>query len=71
MDSPFGRLDSDHTANVIAALPRMAEQVILLAFDSEFDRQAAIRALGNDLVAEYELERITPRHTQIRSKDFL
>ncbi|MGW2029779.1 AAA family ATPase [Streptomyces sp. NPDC001811] len=71
MDSPFGRLDSDHTANVIAALPRMAEQVVLLAFDSEFDRQAAIRALGSDLVAEYELERITPRHTQIRSKDIL
>jgi len=46
MDYPFGRLDTDNTAHVVAALPRMARQVILLSFDGEFDRHAALTALG-------------------------
>ena len=29
MDTPFGRLDPQHTANVVKALPTMAEQVVL------------------------------------------
>jgi len=68
MDSPFGRLDRDHTRNVVAALPRMAEQVVLFAFEGEFDREAALRALGSDLVAEYELDRVSTRHTRLALK---
>ncbi|MFD3661231.1 AAA family ATPase [Streptomyces sp. NPDC058659] len=66
MDSPFGRLDRDHTRNVVAALPRMADQVVLFAFDGEFDRETALRSLGSDLVAEFELERISTRHTKLK-----
>ncbi|MFG2822621.1 AAA family ATPase [Kitasatospora sp. NPDC048365] len=69
MDSPFGRLDEGHTDRVVAALPLMADQVILLAFDSEFDRMAALRALGSDLVAEFELERISHRNTKIKLRE--
>ncbi|MDQ0093063.1 AAA family ATPase [Paeniglutamicibacter psychrophenolicus] len=65
MDSPFGRLDSDHTAHVVAALPKMARQVVLLAFEGEFDRQEAVDALGANLISEYSLERISVRHTEI------
>ncbi|WP_152185679.1 AAA family ATPase [Segeticoccus rhizosphaerae] len=65
MDYPFGRLDTHNTARVVAALPRMARQVILLSFDGEFDRQAALRALGSNLIAEFELERVTSKHTRI------
>ena len=36
----------------------MARQVTLLSFDGEFDRPAALKALGQNLVAEFELERI-------------
>lgn len=68
MDSPFGRLDSDHTANVVAALPKMARQVVLLAFESEFDRQEAVNALGTNLISEFSLERVSVRHTQISAK---
>ena len=68
MDYPFGRLDTDNTAHVVAALPRMARQVILLSFDGEFDRHAALQALGSNLVAEYELERVTSKHTRIQSR---
>ncbi|MEU2481890.1 AAA family ATPase [Streptomyces sp. NPDC088190] len=69
MDSPFGRLDEGHTDRVVAALPRMADQVVLLAFDSEFDRSAALRDLGTDLVAEFELERISHRNTKIKLRE--
>lgn len=68
MDSPFGRLDTDHTAHVVAALPRMARQVVLLAFEGEFNRQEAVNALGSNLVGEYSLERVSGRHTQISAQ---
>ncbi|MGA5263351.1 AAA family ATPase [Streptomyces griseoincarnatus] len=72
MDYPFGRLDSENTARVVAALPRMARQVVLLSFDGEFDRDVAMSALRGSLVAEYELERRSTKHTVIsprRSSD--
>ncbi|MFF4631575.1 AAA family ATPase [Streptomyces griseorubiginosus] len=68
MDYPFGRLDADNTSHVVAGLPRMARQVILLSFDGEFDRPAALQALGSNLVAEYELERVSSKHTLIQPR---
>lgn len=68
MDYPFGRLDTDNTAHVVAALPRMARQVILLSFDGEFDRTAALQALSGNLVAEYQLERRSSKHTVIERR---
>lgn len=68
MDYPFGRLDTENTSRVVAALPRMARQVVLLSFDGEFDRHAALQALGSSLVAEYELERVTSKHTRIQPR---
>lgn len=68
MDYPFGRLDASNTSNVVAALPKMARQVILLAFDGEFDRNAALSALGGDLIAEYALVRVNSRNTRIEKR---
>jgi len=65
MDSPFGRLDEVHTRNVVAALPQIADQVVLLAFNGEFDRESAVTALGDSLVAEYFLKRESSRHTEL------
>ena len=49
MDSPFGRLSKTHKENVIKALPKMAEQVVLLAYSGEIDAQTARLTLGSDL----------------------
>ena len=38
MDTPFGRLDPQHTANVVTALPTMAEQVVIFVQEGEIDR---------------------------------
>jgi DNA sulfur modification protein DndD len=65
MDSPFGRLDDKHTSNVIQTLPQMAEQVILLAYEAEVGKDRVRTILGNRLIREYELERVTARRTNI------
>jgi DNA sulfur modification protein DndD len=67
MDSPFGRLDETHTTKVIQALPSMANQVVLLAYQSELDPEAARKDLGNHLKAEYRIVRVSARHSQLRS----
>jgi DNA sulfur modification protein DndD len=67
MDSPFGRLDERHTSNVVRTLPEMAQQVILLVYESEVGRARMRELLGSALVREYELERVTSRRTRIRA----
>jgi DNA sulfur modification protein DndD len=57
VDSPFGRLDSDNTKRVLGALPQIANQTLLLVYEDEFDRDAAISALGDDLIREWDLVR--------------
>ena len=66
MDSPFGRLDESHTSNVVRALHKMADQVVLLVYESEVGRQRARELLGPHLIGEYELDRVTSRRTNIR-----
>jgi hypothetical protein len=65
MDSPFGRLDENHTANVIATLPKMAEQVVLLVYKAEVGRTRMRELLGKRLVREYELDRVSARRTNV------
>jgi DNA sulfur modification protein DndD len=66
MDSPFGRLDENHTANVIQTLPEMAEQVVLLVYEAEVGKPRMRELLGTRLVREYQLERVSARRTNIR-----
>lgn len=68
MDSPFGRLDETHTANVVASLPKMAKQVTLLVYERELEPQTARSLLRGELKEEYKLERISARHTKINNK---
>lgn len=66
MDSPFGRLDENHTANVIQTLPEMAEQVVLLVYEAEVGKARMRELLGSRLVREYQLERVSSRRTNVR-----
>jgi DNA sulfur modification protein DndD len=66
MDSPFGRLDEQHTSNVVGALHRMADQVVLLVYESEVGRNRARQLLRGTLRAEFELERVNSRRTNVR-----
>ncbi len=67
MDTPFSRLDPEHTANVVTALPRMADQVVLFVQEGEISRGEVRRLLAptGHLLREYELVRRTARRTDI------
>jgi DNA sulfur modification protein DndD len=65
MDTPFGRLDPGHTANVVGALPTVAEQVILFVQEGEIDRDTVREILGSHLMKEYQLDRQTARRTSV------
>lgn len=65
MDSPFGRLDSTHKSNITKVLPKMSEQIVLLAYTHEIDEQTARDTLGPELKREYRLQRYTSFNTQI------
>lgn len=65
MDSPFGRLDEGHTKNVVAALPTMAPQVVLLVHEAELRRNNVREILGSRLLREYELVKVSARRTRI------
>lgn len=65
MDSPFGRLDEKHTANVVETLPKMADQVVLLVYEAEVGRARVRELLGSRLVREYELDRVSSRRTNV------
>ena len=49
IDSPFGRLDRDHTKNVVNALPNMTKQVVLLVYDDELPPELARTELKTKL----------------------
>jgi DNA sulfur modification protein DndD len=66
MDSPFGRLDDEHTSNVIRSLPDMAEQIILLVYEAEVGRDRIRDLLQHRLLREYGLERVSSRRTNVR-----
>lgn len=67
MDSPFGRLDQVHTTKVVQALPSMADQVLLLVYESELDPKQARNQLQGKLRKEYRIARRTARHSELET----
>jgi DNA sulfur modification protein DndD len=65
MDTPFGRLDPHHTANVVKTLPSMAAQIILFVQEGEIDRATVRELLGSHLLREYQLDKQTARRTVV------
>lgn len=65
MDTPFGRLDRKHTANILMTLPAMADQVVLFVQEDEADRDRVRELLGGSIKREYDLVKHTARRTTI------
>jgi DNA sulfur modification protein DndD len=68
MDSPFGRLDDQHTTKVVESLPNMAAQVMLLVYESEMEPRIARERLQGNLKREYRIGRMTARHSTIEER---
>lgn len=67
MDSPFGRLDDKHTTKVVQALPGMADQVMLLVYESELNPAQARNDLKGLLRKEYKITRKSARHSELET----
>ena len=67
MDSPFGRLDHVHTTKVVQTLPSMADQVMLLVYESELDPKQARNQLEGKLRKEYRITRRSARHSDLET----
>ncbi|MGH8645011.1 MAG: AAA family ATPase [Gammaproteobacteria bacterium] len=65
IDSPFGRLDSGHTRNIVRALPDIAKQVVLLVYDDELPPAIARTELRGKLRGEWRMERRSAKHTEL------
>ncbi|MCF2663192.1 AAA family ATPase [Oscillibacter valericigenes] len=65
MDSPFIRISRIKKANMVKALPKLSDQVVLLAFPGEIDEGTTRNDLGANLVQEYSIERVNSRHSRI------
>lgn len=55
MDSPFGALDNEHRAEVSQVMPMLAEQVIVLVTDAQWEGPVQ-QEMGPNVGAHYELE---------------
>lgn len=68
IDSPFGRLDGGHRNRIVATLPDMADQIVLLVYEDELPASLARETLKGQLRAEWVLDRESARHTRIASR---
>lgn len=71
MDTPFGRLDPTHRANVLKFLSNMTNQVVLLVHSGEIDRGADIDRISNQIDAEYVIERLSGVRSGIQKSSYL
>ena len=62
MDTPFGRLSSEHRENIADIFPKIANQLILFVTDEELHGQARVN-LETQIGAEYELHAIKEDET--------
>lgn len=65
MDTPFGRLDPQHRANVLSYLSMNVHQVILLVHSGEIDQTEDLGRISNYIDQEYLIERISGSRSNI------
>ena len=65
MDSPFGRLDPDHKGKITSVLPHLSDQIILLVYNQEINKENARILLGGNLISEFEMVRVSAYQTVI------
>jgi DNA sulfur modification protein DndD len=57
MDTPFGRLDTEHRKNILKFAPSFGRQVILLVQSGEVDRTRDLSYLDGKIAREYQIVR--------------
>jgi DNA sulfur modification protein DndD len=65
MDTPFGRLDPRHRANILSYLPTTTSQLILLVHEGEVNKQQDLAPIASRIGCVYEIKEVSPRHSSI------
>lgn len=65
MDTPFGRLDPRHRANILSYLPSASSQLVLLVHEGEVRRQGDLDHISARIGCAYEIKEVSPRHSRI------
>jgi DNA sulfur modification protein DndD len=65
MDTPMGRLDPEHRANVLKFITTMSRQVILLVHDGELDREKDLEPINERVDALYDIKFISSSQSDI------
>jgi DNA sulfur modification protein DndD len=70
MDTPFGRLDVKHRANILRFVPTLAEQVVLLVHGGEINRERDLAEVASMIDEEYRIDHPTSgRSVLVRIKE--
>ena len=65
MDTPFGRLDPTHRANILSYLPSTTSQLILLVHEGEVNKHQDLDPISSRIGCVYEIKEVSPRHSSI------
>jgi DNA sulfur modification protein DndD len=65
MDTPFGRLDPRHRANILSYLPSTSSQLVLLVHEGEVRKQGDLDHIASRIGCVYEIKEVSPRHSSI------
>ncbi|MGK3495661.1 AAA family ATPase [Citrobacter youngae] len=65
MDTPFGRLDKKHRANILAYLPTTTSQLVLFVHEGEVDKTTDLAELKSKVGCVYEIKEVNLRHSRI------
>lgn len=65
MDTPFGRLDLKHRANILSYLPTTCNQLVLLVHEGEIRKQGDLDHIASRIGCVYEIKEVSPRHSRI------
>jgi DNA sulfur modification protein DndD len=65
MDTPFGRLDTKHRANILRFVPTLAEQVVLLVHGGEIDRERDLKEIAGRIDEEYMIDHVSSSQSVI------
>jgi DNA sulfur modification protein DndD len=64
MDAPFSVVDELHVANIAKTLPQVAEQIILILMQKDWE--IAVPALKDKIGKSYTIEKFSETHSEIR-----
>jgi len=65
MDTPFGRLDLNHRANILSYLPSVTSQFVLLVHSGEIRKETDLAVIAERIGAVYEIKEISSTHSRL------